>query len=73
MKLKFELQRLQIEHLLRILQHVYTNVWNTQPEDDKIFFYFDDENMVIYPGERCGFDRVFSRIHIHNLTSNVHG
>ena len=28
--------------------------------------------MVIYPGEKGGFDRVFSRIHINNLT-NAHG
>ena len=28
--------------------------------------------MVIYPGEKGGFDRVFARIHISNLTS-AHG
>lgn len=34
--------------------------------------YFDEENVVIYPGEKGGFDRVFARIHISNLTS-AHG
>jgi len=38
-------------------------VWD---KNDKIFFYFDESNMFIYPDERAGFDKVFARIHIRN-------
>ena len=51
---------------------MYSNIWQHSAEDEQIFFYFDAENMVIYPAERGGFDRVFARIHISNLTSS-HG
>lgn len=72
MKLKFELRKNHIEQLHKILQHVFSNIWSGSQEDEQIFFYFDNENMVIYPGEKGGFDRVFARIHISNLT-NSHG
>jgi len=32
--------------------------------DEAIYFYFDVDQMVIYPEERAGFDKVFCRMHI---------
>ena len=54
------------------MSHVFTNIWDGSQADEQIFFYFDNENMVVYPGEKGGFDRIFSRIHINNLTG-AHG
>ena len=51
---------------------MYGSIWAGTRDEDKINFYFDDNTMVIYPAERSGFDKVFARIHISNLTA-VHG
>jgi len=32
----------------------------------KIYFYFDTDNVIIYPEERGGFDKIFGRLHISN-------
>ena len=69
MKLKFDLRKTHIEHLHKILQHIYSNIWSHNHDDEQIFFYFDNDVMVIYPSEKGGFDRVFACIHISNLTS----
>ena len=29
-------------------------------------FYFDTDQMIIYPAEKGGFDRIYGRIHILN-------
>jgi len=58
--------------LLEILQHVYASIWAHSGDEEQVFFYFDSENMVIYPSERGGFDKVYARIHISNLTGS-HG
>lgn len=46
-------------------------IWNeTKKEELKIYFYFDTDNLIIYPEERAGFDKIFGRLHIYNkLTS----
>lgn len=62
MKLKFELKRGNIENLHKLLQ-LASQIWRN---DDKIFFYFDTDQMIIYPENRSGFDKVFARIHIAN-------
>ena len=62
MKLKFELKRANIEHLHKLLQ-LTSQIWANQ---DKIYFYFDVDQMIIYPENRAGFDKVFARIHINN-------
>jgi hypothetical protein len=33
-------------------------------DDLNIYFYFDTDNVIIYPEERGGFDKVFARLHI---------
>ena len=33
---------------------------------EKIYFYFDQDCMIIYPEDKGGFDRVYARIHIRN-------
>mmetsp|Transcript_31677 Transcript_31677/g.48479 ORF Transcript_31677/g.48479 Transcript_31677/m.48479 type:complete len:174 (+) Transcript_31677:76-597(+) len=35
-------------------------------QDDKILFYFDTDQMIVYPQNKSGFDKVFARIHINN-------
>ena len=62
MKLKFELKRANIENLHKLLQLTST-IWKN---DDKIYFYFDADQMIVYPENRTGFDKVFARIHINN-------
>lgn len=32
--------------------------------DDKIFFYFDESQLIIYPIGKDGFDKIFARIHV---------
>lgn len=63
MKLKFELKRANIENLHKLLQ-LTSQIWRN---DDKIFLYFDGDQMIIYPENRSGFDKVFARIHINNV------
>lgn len=70
MKLKFEMRRAHIEQLQRILSLVNGSLWGS---DEKIYFYFDNMNVVIYPEERGGFERVWGRIHIGNLVSENGG
>jgi hypothetical protein len=43
-------------------------IWSAS---DKIYFYFDQDQMIIYPEEKGGFDKVFARIHIANLNSKA--
>ena len=38
-----------------------------------IYFYFDADQVVIYPEEAGGFDKVFARIHITNVYSEGGG
>jgi hypothetical protein len=40
---------------------VATKIWSN---DDKIFFYFDESQLVIYPASKDGFDKIFARIHV---------
>ncbi|CDW88775.1 UNKNOWN [Stylonychia lemnae] len=37
----------------------------------RIFFYFDDTKMIIYPEEKNPFDRVFARVHIDLLAMDT--
>ena len=67
MKLKFELKKAQIEQLYKILSLIYQNIWSN---DERIYFYFDSEQLIIYPEERRGFDKVFARISIANALPN---
>ena len=41
--------------------------------DEAIYFYFDVDQMVIYPEERAGFDKVFCRMHIQNQLGGNEG
>jgi hypothetical protein len=66
MKLKFELKRGNIENLHKLLQ-LTAQIWKN---DDKIYCYFDSDQMIIYPESRSGFDKVFARIHINNANPN---
>ena len=66
MKLKFELKRGNIENLHKLLQ-LTSQIWKN---DDKIYCYFDSDQMIIYPESRSGFDKVFARIHINNANPN---
>lgn len=63
MKLKFELRRSNIENLHKLLQ-LTSQIWRN---DDKIFLYFDADQMIVYPESRAGFDKVFARIHVNNV------
>lgn len=67
MKLKFELKRGNIENLHRLLS-LTCQIWRN---DDKIFFYFDSDQLIIYPENRSGFDKVFARIHINNANPKM--
>ncbi len=77
MKLRFELRRANIEALysklspnfLEVLALV-SQIWAAA---DKIYFYFDQDQLIIYPEEKGGFDKVFARIHIHNQRSGEVG
>jgi hypothetical protein len=46
------------------LKLVYDQIWG---HDERIYFYFDSEQLIIYPEERRGFDKVFARISIANV------
>ena len=39
--------------------------------DEKIFMYFDLDQMIIYPENRSGFDKIFARIHINNTNKQI--
>ena len=42
-------------------------MWSdSKKEELKIYFYFDVDNVIIYPEERGGFDKIFGRLHIQN-------
>ena len=44
---------------------VYSQIWvqsGRKDDSEKIYFYFDADNVVIYPEEAGGFDKVFARI-----------
>ena len=43
-------------------------VWGTS---EKMYFYFDEDQLIIYPAEKGGFDKVFARIHISNYHSRA--
>lgn len=60
MKLKFELKKAQIPNLYKLLQ-LTSQIWKN---DEKIYFYFDTDQVIIYPESRQGFDKIFARIHI---------
>ena len=62
MKLKFELKKGNIDNLCKLLQ-MTSQIWKN---DEKIYFYFDQDQMIIYPENRSGFDKIFARIHINN-------
>ena len=49
---------------VEILQMVYSQIWG---HDETIYFYFDNNNVVIYPETRGGFDKVYARIHIADV------
>jgi uncharacterized membrane protein len=38
-----------------------------------VYFYFDQDCMIIYPEDKGGFDRVYARIHIRNVPSSSGG
>ena len=69
MKLKFEIKHGTIEYLYRVLSLVNNTYWD-KSLDDKIYFYFDDESIVIYPCEKGGLDKVFARIKIEVKSSD---
>ena len=60
MKLKFELRRQSIPNLYKLLQ-LTAQIWKN---DEKIYFYFDVDQLIIYPESRQGFDKIFARLHI---------
>lgn len=44
-----------------------SQIWSEgKKEELKIYFYFDTDNLIIYPEERAGFDKIFGRLHIYN-------
>jgi hypothetical protein len=63
MKLKFVIKHANIEYFYKVLSLVNNLYWD-KGLDDKIYFYFDDESIVIYPSEKAGIDRVYARIKI---------
>lgn len=67
MKLKFELKKVNIDNLCKLLQ-MTSQIWKN---DEKIYFYFDADQMIIYPENRSGFDKIFARIHINNTHSKA--
>jgi len=56
---------------IEILQLV-NQTWGGSGQE-KIYFYFDQDCMIIYPEDRGGFDRVYARIHIRNAPSGGEG
>ena len=60
MKLKFELKRGQIPYLYKLLQ-LAAQIWKN---DERIYFYFDTDQLIIYPEQRHGFDKIFARLHV---------
>eukprot|EP00352_Strombidinopsis_acuminata_P001710 CAMPEP_0176397460 /NCGR_PEP_ID=MMETSP0126-20121128/45151_1 /TAXON_ID=141414 ORGANISM="Strombidinopsis acuminatum, Strain SPMC142" /NCGR_SAMPLE_ID=MMETSP0126 /ASSEMBLY_ACC=CAM_ASM_000229 /LENGTH=102 /DNA_ID=CAMNT_0017771801 /DNA_START=13 /DNA_END=321 /DNA_ORIENTATION=- len=69
MKLKFELRKQQIENLAKILNLVTNQIWQTG--EDQIYFYFDVDQMIIYPPNKQGYDKVHARVHIKNNCSRA--
>jgi hypothetical protein len=69
MKLKFAIKYANIEYLYRVLSLVNNTYWD-KSMDDKIYFYFDDESIVIYPCEKAGMDRIFARIKVEVRSSD---
>ena len=69
MKLKFAVKYSNIEYLYRVLSLVNNTYWD-KSMDDKIYFYFDDESIVIYPCEKAGMDRIFARIKVEVRSSD---
>jgi hypothetical protein len=45
-----------------------SQIWSADSKKDdlRVYFYFDTDNVIIYPEERGGFDRIFGRLHIQN-------
>ena len=69
MKLKFVVKHSNIEYLYKVLQLVNNTYWD-KSMDDKIYFYFDDESIVIYPCEKGGFDKIYARIKVEVKSSD---
>ena len=57
------------DSLYRVLSLVNNTYWD-KSMDDKIYFYFDDESIVIYPCEKAGMDRIFARIKVEVRSSD---
>jgi hypothetical protein len=45
-------------------------IWATA-NGERIFFYFDQDCMIIYPEDKGGFDRVYMRVHIRNAPTDA--
>jgi hypothetical protein len=78
MKLKFELKPHQMSKLLGIYHtHNYFSdilkevkgIWGDKGETGQIMFYFDNDQMIIYPEHKGGWDRIYSRVHVLNHLS----
>ena len=69
MKLKFTLRHGHIEYLYKVLQLVNNTYWD-KSLDDKIYIYFDNDCIVIYPSEKAGLDRIYARIRIGLVNSD---
>jgi hypothetical protein len=50
-----------------------SQIWSADSKKDdlRVYFYFDTDNVIIYPEERGGFDRIFGRLHIQNKQHNT--
>ena len=60
-----------LSSFIEILQLV-NQIWGGSGQE-KIYFYFDQDCMIIYPEDRGGFDRVYARIHIRNAPTGAEG
>ncbi len=69
MKLRFDLKRQHIEQLHKVLTLV-SQIWSGV---DRIYMYFDEESVIVYPEERRGFDRIYARVHIRRVHPQIPG
>ena len=60
MKLNFQISRSNIDILYKLLTAL-SHVW---PSGERIYIYFCNNTIIIYPEERSGFDKIYGRMQI---------
>ena len=71
MKLKFEIKSSALAELVKILDHLVKNYWQDKGYNLIVYFYIDEDSMIIYPPQCAGFDRIFARLLITDLSDTL--